>query len=181
MSSLHLIALTVAALLLTSDAKAQADVPDEWRFVPAASDRGAAAELGEMGVYGFRIRCVPTRHELFFEYFPGDGGPADWIGGARNSGIELILYYPATDTETRFVVHGPVTSNSLTGTLPLTADLADEIAEAPKIMFYGENGPSNRTFGGGAAAVRRVASECAPPRTGPRPPRVERGRETSGW
>lgn len=181
MSSLRIAVFAVAALLLMSAAKGQADVPDEWRYVPAVSNRGAAAELGEMGVYGFRIQCVPTGHELSFEYFPGDGGPGDWTEEARNSGIDLILYYPASDTETTFVVHGPVSGDSLTGTLPLTASLSDEIAEAPKIMLYGENGPSNRTFGGEAVAVRHVVRECAPPRTGPRLPKVERGRENSDW
>ncbi|MDP3657450.1 MAG: hypothetical protein Q8R45_10855 [Brevundimonas sp.] len=175
---MHLAAFAVAALLLTGAAAGQADIPDQWRYVPAASGRGSAAELGETGAYGFRIQCIPARHELSFEYFPGDGGPGDWTEEARNSGIDLILYYPP-DTETIFEVHGPVTGNSLTGTLPLTADLSDEIAEAPEIWLYGENGPSNVTNGGAAVAVRRVASECAPPRTGSRLPRVEQGRETS--
>ncbi len=184
MESLRLAVFVVAAaaaLLPTSAVKGQPGARDEWRYAPAASDRGAAAELGEMASTVFRIQCVPTRHELSFEYFPGDGGPADWTEESRNSGIVLILYYPAADTETRYVVHGPVTSDSLTGTLPLTADLSDEIAEAPEIRLYGENGPSNVTLGGAAAAVRRVARECAPSRTGPRSPEVERGREKSEW
>ncbi|WP_145998328.1 hypothetical protein [Caulobacter flavus] len=181
MSSTRLAVFTIAALSLTSANKGQAAVWDEWRYVPAAAHRGPAAELGKVGDILFRIRCVPTRHELFFEYFPGEGGPGDWTQEARNSGIHLILYYPASDTETRFVVHGPVTRNSLTGTLPLTADLSDEIAEAPEIRLYGENGPSNLTLGGAAAAVRRVARECAPPRTGPKPPKVARGRNKSEW
>jgi hypothetical protein len=177
--SLRLAVFVVATLVLAGCATGPTDVADKWRYVPASSEKGAAAELGEMGEYGFRIRCLPTRHELFFEYFPGDGGPGDWTEEARNSGIDLILYYPASNTETSFVVRGPVTGNSLTGTLPLTADLSDQIAEAPQLMLYGENGPSNVTFGGAAVALRRVANECAPPRTGRRLPRIERGREKS--
>lgn len=176
---MDLAAFAVATLLLTGTGAGQADTPDEWRYVPAASGRGAAAELGEMGAYGFRIQCMSARHELFFEYFPGDGGPGNWTEEARNSGIDLILLYPPSDIETIFEVHGLVTGNSVTGTLPLTAELSDEIAEAPQIMLYGENGPSNVTFGGAAAAVRRVVRECAPPRTGPRRPHVEQGREKS--
>lgn len=179
MSLLRRAKFAVAPLILAGCAQAQEVAPDEWRYVPATS--GAAAELGEMGVYGFRIQCVPSRHELFFEYFPGDGGPGDWTEEARSSGIDLILYYPASDTETTFLVQGPVTESSLTGTLLLTADLSNEIAEAPEIMLYGENGPSNRTFGGAAVAVRRVVTECAPPQTGPRLPRVEQGRKKSDW
>ncbi|KQW82410.1 hypothetical protein [Brevundimonas sp. Root1279] len=180
MSPLRLATLVVAALPLIGAAKGQGELWDDWRYVPAAADRGAAAELGETGTL-FRIQCDPARHVLAFEYFPDEGGPADWTEEARNRGIELILYYPASDTETTFVVHGPATADSLTGTLPLTADLSDEIADAPEIQLYGENGPSNRTFGGAAAAVRRVATECAPPRTGPKPPKVEHGREKSDW
>lgn len=179
MSSLRLAALIVAALSLTTEAQAQANVPDEWRYVSAPS--GAMAELGEIGAYGFRVRCVPSRHELFFEYFPGEGGPGDWTEEARNSGIDLILYYPGSDTETTFVVRGPVTANSLTGTLLLTADLVNEIAEAPEILLYGENGPSNVTFGGAAVALRRVVSECGPPQTGTRLPKVERGKKKRVW
>lgn len=179
MSAMRHPAFAAVALMLAGCTGAQGAVPDEWRYAPVAS--GAAAELGEMGVYGFRIRCVPSRHELFFEYFPGDGGAGNWTGEARNSGIDLILYYPASDTGTRFVVRGPATGNSLTGTLPLTADLADEIAEAPQIMLYGENGPSNVTFGGAAVAVRRVVTGCAPPRTGPRLPTVEQGQKKRDW
>lgn len=179
MSPLRYATLAVAALLFAGCAEAQVEVPDEWRYVPATS--GPAAELGEMGVYGFRIRCVPSRYELLFEYFPGDGGPGDWTEEARNSGIDLILYYPASDTETVFVVRGPVTANSLTGTLSLTADLSNEIAEAPQIMVYGENGPSNVTFGGAAVAVRRVVTECAPPQTGPRLPKAEQGKKKRDW
>jgi hypothetical protein len=179
--SLRLAVSAVTALVLAGCATGPTDVLDEWRYVPASSNKGAAAELGEMGEYGFRIRCVPTRHELFFEYFPGDGGPGDWTEEARSSGIDLILSYPASNTHTSFLVHGPLTGDSLTGTLPLTADLSDEIAEAPQIMLYGENGPSNVTFGGAAVAVRRVARECAPPRTGRRLPKIEHGREKGEW
>ena len=174
-------AFTFAVAALSSACHSQTGVSDDWRYLPAVSDRGAAAELGETGVYGFAVRCLPTNNILIFEYFPGDGGPGEWTEEARNSGIDLILHYPSSDTETRIVVHGPVTHNSLTGELRLTADLSDEIAEAPQIMLYGENGPANRTFGGEAAALRRVVRECAPPRTIPRPPRVERGREKSDW
>lgn len=152
--------LAAAALMVANCAEAQEDIPDEWRYVEDAA--GAAAELGEMGVYGFRIRCTSSPHELFFEYFPGDGDFVDWTEEARNSGIYLILYYPASDTETHFVARGPATANSLTGTLPLTAELSNEIATAPQIRLYGENGPSNVTYGGAAVALRRVVTECAP-------------------
>lgn len=152
--------LAAAALMFANCAEAQEDVPDEWRYVEDAN--GAAAELGEMGVYGFRIRCISSRHELFFEYFPGDGYPVDWTEEARNSGIDLILYDPASDTERRFVARGPATEDSLTGTLPLTAELSNAIAQAPIIALYGENGPSNETFGGAAVALRRVVTGCAP-------------------
>ena len=160
---MSLAVLAAVAIALSSVSTRQADVADAWRYARAASDQGPAADLGQIGVYGFRIRCSSQRHELLFEYFPGDGGPADWAEEARNSGIDLILYYPTSDTQTTFTVHGPVTETSLTGTLTLTADLADEIAEAPEIRLYGENGPANVTFGGAALALRRVAQECAPP------------------
>lgn len=179
MSPLRHATFAVAALMFAGCASAQQEVPDEWRHVPATS--GAAAELGGMGISGFRILCIPSRHELFFEYFPGDGGPGDWTEEARNSGIELILYYPASDTETIFALRGPVTATSLTGTLSLTADLSNEIAEAPQIMLYGENGPANVTFGGAAVAVRRVVADCAPPQAGPRAPKVEQGRKKRDW
>lgn len=168
MTSLRLATFAVAASMLASCANAQEVVPDEWRYVPA--DSGASAELGEMGVYGFRIRCILSRHELFFEYFPGDGGPGNWTEEARNSGIVLTLLGVGggDDVETNFEVHGPVTENSVTGTLPLTVELSNLIAEAPTIWLYGENKLSNVTDGG--AALRRVLTECAPPQTGPKHP-----------
>jgi len=178
---MRLAVLVIAALMLTSASRGQAGVSDEWRYVPAVDDRGASAEYGRIGIYGFRIGCVPHRHQLFFQYFPGDNGPGDWTEEARNRGIELILYYAASHTETTYLVHGPVTGDILTGSLPLTADLSDEIAEAPQIMLYGENGPANRTFGGEAAALRRVVRECSPPRTSPRRPKLEQGRIKSDW
>lgn len=168
MFSLRRAPFAVAASMFASCATAQEEVPDQWRYVPATS--GASAELGEMGVYGFRIQCILSRHELFFEYFPGDGGPGDWTEEARNSGIVLTLLHHGDDVETNFEVHGPVTENSLTGTLPLTAEISNQIVEAPIIWLYGENGPSNVTYGGAAMALRRVVTECAPPQTGPKHP-----------
>ena len=96
-------------------------------------------------------------------------------------GIDLILYYATSGTETTYTVHGPVTANSVTGTLALTADLSDEITDAPQIMLYGENGPANRTFGGEAEALRRIVRECAPPRMAPRRPKIEEGHKRSDW
>ena len=167
--------------MLAGACTGQTAVPDEWRYVPASSSQGASAELGQMETYGFRVRCVPQRHELSFEYSPGDGGAGDWTEEARNSGIDLILYYATSGTETTYTVHGPVTANSVTGTLALTADLSDEITDAPQIMLYGENGPANRTFGGEAEALRRIVRECAPPRMAPRRPKIEEGHKRSDW
>lgn len=137
---------------------------DHWRYRPKTDQWFAAAELfydldpGAQPV--FRLSCTPDRRRVRVEYFPGgdDEDPTRW-GPAAYPNIDLIL--ADNETEHTLSMPGEKSKTALTGSLPLTADLAMAINLAPQIMLYAENGPTNRYMGGRAEAVRQVVRECA--------------------
>ncbi len=138
---------------------------DDWRYRAASEGVGPVAEMVQWGniierppATVFKVTCKQDLGALEVEYFPGED-PRRWIRDPHILDLDLILRDPGTGKETRHTMPGRAKRRAVVGRLKLSPRLVSDI-QTKAISFYGENGPSNESYGGKSVALRRVVREC---------------------